>query len=379
MIQSLTACKIWAIYAKSDYTFSALSTKELNNINDQLTTFFYQSESMLNGWALLRYNQISSNSVMPLYRSSIPATTDSIAYWSTVNELLDHESGTIGIGHLRVATSGSNTIPNPHPWMYYTEQESFSLVHNGTVDKNILYNLITNNNTDLSWLELNPPQTFDGSDWRGDGWENVVDSELILLYLMQKIEFEGDILSGIQSALINILKAGTYASQLNIIFSNGTSLFIFGGSNGLYFSESSEHYAIMTYPENSGENNWQGLQNEELITFNYDGITRYPDFVLTESDYDFNPNFEQLLLSPAYPNPFNGSVNFVLEGFTSGQIKISIFSINGNEIDHFFIPKLTNRTKNIIWSPERNVSSGTYILHVSTKDNIQTRKILFIK
>ena len=379
MMQSLTACKLWAICAKSSNSFTTFSESELGTINDQLTSFYYQSETMLDGWALLGYSEISSDTVEPLCRSNIPATEDSTLYWNTVSSLLDIELGNIGIGHLRMATSGTGAIPNPHPWMFYHDNKSFSLAHNGTVNKDLLYNLITENGSDMSWLESNPPQSFGGGYWRNDGWGNVVDSELILLLIMQKINASGDILSGMQLAIIDLLNEGVSANQLNIIFSDGSTIFIFGGTNGLYLSESLEHYSIMTYPENSGQNNWVGLQNEEMITVNHDGIIHYPDFVSTGSGNDMSLAPESFSMHPAYPNPFNSSVNFVLEGNTSEQIEISIFAINGNKIENFLIPNLVNKKENITWSPSINVASGTYIVRASIKNEIETGKILFIK
>ena len=100
---------------RSDITFPSLSGPEVKEeVQSQLTTFYYQSENMLDGWALLSYDNSEQDSISPLYRSKSPATNDSVLYWTTVETLLGSESGKIGLGHLRVATSGSNSIPNPH-------------------------------------------------------------------------------------------------------------------------------------------------------------------------------------------------------------------------------------------------------------------------
>ena len=199
------------------------------------------------------------------YLSESPATNDSALYWNAVESLLGSDSGKIGIGHLRIATSGSNSVPNPHPWMFYHNDISYSFIHNGTVNKEILYDLITESGTDLTWLELYPPQTFGGGDWKSSGWTNVVDSELILLYIMKEVQYHEDIVIGFQTAVINMINAGTSASQLNLIFSDGGSLFIFGGSHGLYTTESSDYYSIMTQPPNNDGNEWIGIANEEMI------------------------------------------------------------------------------------------------------------------
>ena len=48
---------------------------------------------------------------------------------------------------------------------------------------------------DESWLDQNPPQTFGAGDWTGSGWNSVVDSELIMLFIMKQIEIYGEVIS----------------------------------------------------------------------------------------------------------------------------------------------------------------------------------------
>ena len=379
VMQPLNACRLWAVCARSDLTFSEVSEAQYAEIELQLNSFYFQSEYMLDGWALLRYNESEQDSVTPIYRSESPATNDSALYWNAVESLLGSDSGKIGIGHLRIATSGSNSVPNPHPWMFYHNDISYSFIHNGTVNKEILYDLITESGTDLTWLELYPPQTFGGGDWKSSGWTNVVDSELILLYIMKEVQYHEDIVIGFQTAVINMINAGTSASQLNLIFSDGGSLFIFGGSHGLYTTESSDYYSIMTQPPNNDGNEWIGIANEEMIVINSSGIVRYPDFVTNdmEDDHDIYPL--SFTMSSAYPNPFNASVYFVLDGQTSEHVNISIYSITGKQVDQFFIPRLNGQQSKMGWSPSLNVPSGTYFIQASTNYFNETRKILFIK
>ena len=180
---NLTACRLWALYTKNNLSLSTLSNNEKNNVRSQLNSLFIQSTFMSNGWSILDY-PFSVDNILPIYRSEKTAFSDSTVYWSIIDSLLSNGTGGIGLAHLRLASSGINSVPNPHPWMFYDNDKSYSFMHNGTVDKELLYNLITNNGTDLSWLDENEPQTFDGSDWRGAGWQNVVDSELIMLYVI---------------------------------------------------------------------------------------------------------------------------------------------------------------------------------------------------
>ena len=203
----------------------------------------------MDGWSLLGYSELNLDSLHFIQRSNTPASQDSALYWSSVETLLNNSTSSIALGHLRLASSGANSIPNPHPWILYMNGKSFSLIHNGTVNKTILYNLLTDGGNDISWLESNPPQTFGGGDWRDNGWGNVIDSELILLFVMQHFNLNGgDLVSGLQSSLSRLVNAGVSASQLNLIFSDGENLYAFGGSERLFFTEYAYHSHILTSP-----------------------------------------------------------------------------------------------------------------------------------
>ena len=82
-IAPIKACKLWAVSSKIG-TFSTLSSNELNGINAQLTSFFYQSESMMDGWSL---GGLDSDSLAFIQRSSTPAKQDSNLYWSADDTL----------------------------------------------------------------------------------------------------------------------------------------------------------------------------------------------------------------------------------------------------------------------------------------------------
>lgn len=377
---SLFACKLWAVCARSGLTLSTLSSSDRSILTNELTTLYYQSEAMLDGWAFLGYDQTISDSLAPIYRSGSPATEDSTLYWNSVDILTNQGENFIGIGHLRVATSGSNSIPNPHPWMFYADGISYSLIHNGTVSKDVLYDLITDNGSDLSWLEEHEPQTFGSGDWKGDGWANVVDSELVLLYIMKHIHYGNDLISGLQNSLINILGQGVNAHQLNMIFSEGENLYVFGGTNGLSIAESSEHYAVMTQPPNDTSLEWIGLEQEELVILNASGISRHPDFTASISGEKDDPVIpDKLMVDPAYPNPFNGAISFRLTTLGQSQVSVTIFSITGKKIEQFRVDNIGIEGQEITWSPKADIATGTYFINVRTKNISRTQKILYIK
>ena len=125
-IQPVKACKLWAVSSKAS-TFSTLSLSELQEIEIQLTSFFHQSATMMDGWSLLSYSEINMDSLHFIQRSNIPASQDSTLYWSSVETLLKNSTSSIALGHLRMASSGANSIPNPLPWIFYMNGKSLVL------------------------------------------------------------------------------------------------------------------------------------------------------------------------------------------------------------------------------------------------------------
>jgi len=378
-ISELTACRLWALYTKNNLGFSMLSNNEKSKAYNQLNSFFIQSTFMSNGWSILDYPTDTENNVSPIFRSEKTAFSDSTVYWNIIDSLFINGTGEIGLAHLRLASSGINSVPNPHPWMFYDNNKSYSFMHNGTVDKELLFNLITDNGSDLSWLNNNEPQTFDGSDWRTVGWQNVVDSELIMLYLAQQILERGDVYLGLQVALSSITNQGISAIQLNMIFSDGISLYCFGGSNGLSYTESDEHFAVMTQPENSGALNWTGIKNGELVVIGSSGLVNYPNFLLVENQND--PFFPENLsvMNPAYPNPFNSSVQFSFSNIPEPMdLNVSFYNLNGQLVESLLSRNIAEN-EIVKWIPSLELPSGTYFLQANLGNNVFNQKILFIK
>ena len=379
-LQWAEACKLWGTCTKTNITLPELSDDSFTDLDLQLREFFLQSNQMINGWALLGYGNNAGEQITPLHRSSEPATNDSLLYWQKVDTLLQMESGKIGIGHLRLASSGSESIPNPHPWMFHDNGLSYSLVHNGTISKVLLRDLITDDGFNTSWLDDHPPQTFGGGNWNGSGWANVVDSELLMLFIMRNINTHQSSVSGFKISMLELVNAGVNASQLNIIFSDGISLFIFGGQDGLYTKESTDCFSVMTQPPQEEIVSWDGIGHQEIIIIRDDGLIRYADYVennLDRFETIIVPSFLQM--SPAFPNPFNGELSFYLEGLVVGNINISIYSITGTLVDQFIVPGMNNEKIKVNWQSINELSSGTYFIKTKSNELEQSQKILFVK
>ena len=146
-----------------------------------------------------------------------------------------------------------------------------------------------------------------------------------------------------------------------------------------FFTESVDHFSIMTTPSQSNNLYWDGIENQELLKFSGTEYVRYPNFVSIESDEEIILHPDYFSMGAAYPNPFNGSVSFAVNSSKSGPVQVSIFSINGKLVNQFKSSVIENSSKVIRWIPESTVSTGTYFVSVNSNQFTQSQKILFIK
>ena len=383
LLSEVDACKIWAIISKEGYPLTSLNQEHIESIQVQLNSFYNQSQSNANGWSVIQYGRTDLNFDNNVYRSVLPAYQDSLNYWNTMESIFNDSSDNISIAHLRAATSGASSIPNPHPWIFEGDS-TYSFVHNGGASKDILYDLITENGLDEDWLIQNPPQTYGNGDWSADGWSSVVDSELIMLLIMKKIVQSQSVIEGLESAVTMMLDSGIYPSMLNFIFSDSKSLFIYGGNSGLKIMETDEYFSVMSSPPTDTQSqSWDPINSNELVVINKESINRYPTFASVSND---DPNIvfpdSPKLFSP-YPNPFNGRLTINFDVGISQSATISIYSINGIKV---FSKRISHADKNrgrMYWNPknnfDENLSSGLYIVELSSEVNSTSSKIMFIK
>ena len=377
------ACRIWAVISKTDLALNMATNQDLEFVSYQLGALYDQSQYNQDGWAVIRYGISVDSMAETVFRSELPANQDSLNYWTTMNEIFGEHSDRIGIAHIRAATSGASLIPNPHPWIFEASK-TYSFVHNGGASKELLYNLITDNGLDDTWLEQHPPQTFGNGDWRDDGWNSVVDSELIMLLIMKQINVFDDVLIGLEAAFSLMIEAGISPYMLNCVFSDSESLYVYGGSNGLQFSETESFYSVMSSPpNNSASYNWEPISSGEMIILNKDGSTRYPSFAVLQSSEPGIIFPQKPELYPAYPNPFNGQVVIPFKAISNRSVSMSIFNISGINVYNKYLSTREKESGKIIWQPDKtaeySLSSGVYIIKMTSGADVKTSKIMFIK
>ncbi len=110
--------------------------------------------------------------------------------------------GRIIVSHVRLATTGSHSVENTHPWIY----RGWVFAHNG---------VIRNRKHLLDLLEDQYRETLEGE----------TDSEVLFHLVVQEAERKGDPVEGIVSAVRRILEEGVEFSSLNFIASDGRRLY----------------------------------------------------------------------------------------------------------------------------------------------------------
>ncbi len=88
-------------------------------------------------------------------------------------------------------------------------------------------------------------------------------------------------------------------------------------------------------------------------------------------------NYQFSILN-AYPNPFNPSVTLDYVINESKFVEISIVNLKGEVIDVFESSFKNKGIHSIVWNPI-NISSGIYFINISSGNQIETQKLMFIK
>ena len=266
---TLHPCRLWCLISIGNQNVTN-NESDLDYILSE-ANYFQELGSDYDTWSLFYYNQ--ELELVDLYRSEISSDIDT-NYQNFLDQILNEENNAKIIGgHLRNPTSGAFSIPNPHPFLFNYNNKSYSLIHNGTISKSILLALLTENNSDSTWINNNPPNTFNNENWHSDsGWVNVVDSELLLFWIMKNIDMnEG---TELESIIYSI-------QQLEAIHPNGEKNFIF--SDGIY-----------TYAYRSEDDELPDLYYSDLTTIINEDTTYTPNFISIMSEIPYNSEATQL-------------------------------------------------------------------------------------
>lgn len=217
----------------------------------------------VDGWGIACYPNFFMQP--DIFRSARRAYTDTFFDQTVLS--LDTSACRILLAHIRHCTvgcccHGCDNITDPHPFQRFKHSKHWTFVHNGTIQKSVLQDLIGE-----EYLTLNPPDGSGIPECDPSDSSNVTDSELFFLFLLKGIEEANwQTTDGIRSALIELINRSNGA-ELNFILSDGHDLWAFRRGNDLscLYNSLDGYSAVATYFPDSTRGNWQIVQEYELI------------------------------------------------------------------------------------------------------------------
>ena len=79
-----------------------------------------------------------------------------------------------------------------------------------------------------------------------------------------------------------------------------------------------------------------------------------------------------------YPNPFNPAMNIEIDVRPSSELKIDVFSYNGNHVSNIFNGRTINRLSYFRWEP-KNMTSAVYFVRLIIDGRTEYKKVTLIK
>ncbi|MEM4704289.1 MAG: class II glutamine amidotransferase [Candidatus Bathyarchaeia archaeon] len=265
-------CRLWGMTA---------SPLPENVVLDHLVNLPYSLKNLgaynPNGWGLAFYNDTEPT----VSRGKLSANVDPA--FTACAEQMAHSNAHVGVGHVRLATSGATDIPNPHPFIRYKGGKWWAFGHNGGLNKSVLMSLVGE-----EYLAANPPTV-------GDNWTDpkVVDSDLYMLYVLKCIEENTwNVTEGVAKAVRDISQ--TEAGSMNFFLTNGEALWGLRRGYPLYYcyNETANYVAIASQPPESTMVGWTELDNYDLIVL----VAGEPPKII--SDIASVPEFSYAILFP---------------------------------------------------------------------------------
>lgn len=186
--------------------------------------------SNVDGWGIVSY--ADSGAIPRIDRGARRAYDDpffDIAVWS-----IDTIPTSIVLAHVRKCTNGCcchgcDSIPDPHPFWRLKNDRYWTFAHNGSVNKEALYEMIGE-----EYLAQNPPNGSGIPDCDPSDTSLVTDSELYFLYLLKVVEeYQWDVGLGLRTALVDLFYRGA-GGAMNFVLSDATDVWAFRKGNTLF-------------------------------------------------------------------------------------------------------------------------------------------------
>lgn len=121
------------------------------------------------------------------------------------------------------------------------------------------------------------------------------------------------------------------------------------------------------------------LSNSRVIRF----TTESPQSYISPLEIETENIPYRFTIGNVYPNPFNPRINFDIQLIETSEISISIVDMLGRNISNIYSGVMVAGNYNFYWDGNssfgKQVSSGSYFLIVTNKNETLVRKILYLK
>ncbi len=240
-------------------------------IQDYYVDYPYSLERLsesanIDGWGIASYQSFGDTAIID--RGAIRAIND--IQYDVIIAGLERTAPNIILGHVRNCSAGccahgSDSIPDPHPFIREKDNRTWTFIHNGTASKPLLYELVGQH-----YLIENPLTGSGIAECDPADSDLVIDSELYFLLLLKNIEeHDWNVVEGIIEALRQI-NVRSYDEALNFILSDGNTIWSYRLDRTLYYytDPSYSFTAIASRFPTQQQEDWITVHDHELLEVN---------------------------------------------------------------------------------------------------------------
>ena len=252
----LHECRFWGIIA-GDAPGSVIED-HLVNLPNSIKNL---GAANPDGWSVGYY---PDGSLIPTVRRGYPPASTDPDFDDAASEAAA-ATPRIAVSHVRNTSSGITPLTgDPHPFERIKNGKHWLMGHNGTIDKNVLLELIR-----PEYFAANPPlYGINLSEW--------IDSDLYQIFVLQTLEdFSWQVkpaLGYVIQQLRGKIGPSTLPSteQLNFFLTDGTNLWGYREGNTLWYldetSNPTPYSAVASQPPSSSPESWISMSDGQLIT-----------------------------------------------------------------------------------------------------------------
>ena len=106
------------------------------------------------------------------------------------------------------------------------------------------------------------------------------------------------------------------------------------------------------------------------LAISYDALTSGGDIKVLPAEF---------ALHAAYPNPFNPSTSISFDLPEAGKVSLNVYNLKGALVGTLLNESKVAGTYQYKWKPNKELSSGVYLLELRSKNNYKQQKITYIK